>query len=64
MTCSCCELISGIYDTSCLECCARLVATASPDKAKAMTMLAVIAKNKESPKREAILSRVKEMINE
>lgn len=51
----------SIYQTSCLTCCARLVATTRPDKALAMAMLAAIERNKDAPKRAAILEKVKEM---
>lgn len=54
----------GVYDMTCLECCARLVASVNPDKLKAMSMLESIAKNRNAPKREAILARVKELIGE
>lgn len=69
MTCRECESSKqrrwhGVYDMTCLECCARLVASVNPDKLKAMSMLESIAKIRKAPKREAILARVKEMLNE
>lgn len=65
MTCKQCESSNGrrthgAYNLNCLDCCARLVASTRPDKAKAAAMLHAIARNREAPKRADILARVKE----
>lgn len=60
MTCKQCTAasarrISGVYNFACAACCARLVATTRPDKARAGAMLAAIARFKQSPPRAVIL---------
>lgn len=64
MTCKSCEIakdkkLSGLFDLRCLECCARLVISAHPDKRQAAAMLAAIARFKESPGRAQILECVR-----
>ena len=45
----------GVYSFACAQCCARLVATTRPDKAKAAAMLEAIARFKTSPHRSVIV---------
>lgn len=64
MTCSQCHTAtqrpqSGLYNFSCVQCCARLVATTKPDKAKAKAMLEAIARFKPSPPRPTILAALR-----
>lgn len=47
--------LCGVYNFACAPCCARLVATTRPDKAKASAMLAAIARFKTSPHRSVIV---------
>jgi hypothetical protein len=46
----------GLYQLTCAHCCARLVASTRPDKAKASTMLAVIARQLGAPTRAEVLA--------
>jgi hypothetical protein len=46
----------GLYSLTCTACCARLVASTRPDKAKALTMLAVIARQPGAPTRAEVLA--------
>ena len=67
MTCEICTQAnttkhSGRYDLRCLECCARLVISAHPDKRQAAGMLAAIARFKEAPGREQILECVRQCL--
>lgn len=65
MTCTHCikaksELFYGIYDISCLRCCARLVVSArGVGKAQQEKMLEHIARAKNSHKRAEILDYIK-----
>lgn len=47
--------LSGVYNFACAPCCARLVASTRPDKAKAAAMLSAIARFKNSPHRASII---------
>ena len=49
----------GCYDFECLDCCARLVASARPHRRQQESMLAAIARVEGSPKRKEILERIK-----
>lgn len=51
--------LCGVYDFNCVACCARLVASARPSRARQEGMLAAIAKFKKSPKRDEILEFLK-----
>jgi hypothetical protein len=67
MTCKTCEIatdkkLSGLFDLRCLECCARLVISAHPDKRQAGAMLAAIARFKGAPGREQILECVRQCL--
>jgi hypothetical protein len=50
---------SGLYNFACVQCCARLVSSTKPDKAKASAMLGSIARFKPSPPRPAILAALR-----
>lgn len=52
----------GLYQFQCLECCARLVLSAHPDKRQASAMLAAIARFKDAPGRDAILECVRQRL--
>ncbi len=63
MTCVQCESSkrlphSGVYNFHCVQCCARLVATAHPNKRMASVLLAAIGRCKEAPTRQAVLNQV------
>lgn len=47
--------LCGVYNFACVRCCARLVATTRPDKARAAAMLQAIARFKQSPPRSEIV---------
>ena len=49
----------GLYDFRCLQCCARLIATARPLKGAQLAMLAAIARTPGAPTRQAVLDAVK-----
>jgi hypothetical protein len=66
MTCKHCESLKiktfhPIYDFACLGCCARLVASARPERGLQEAMFAAISIFKESPKREQIIEKLKGM---
>lgn len=52
--------LSGIYHFTCVQCCARLVLSAHPDKRQASAMLAAIARFRESPSRADVLECVRQ----
>jgi len=52
--------LSGIYRFTCVQCCARLVLSAHPDKRQASAMLAAIARFRESPSRADVLECVRQ----
>ena len=54
-----CDQPRGVYDLMCLDCCARLVLSVRPDKAKAGAMLAVIERMPGSPARTEVIGAVK-----
>lgn len=65
MTCEQCELskqrpLSGVYSLKCVECCARLVLTAHPDKRQAQAMLAAIERFRGNPGRAKVLECVRQ----
>lgn len=67
MTCDACEAAalrptSGLYRANCVECCARLVASAYPLKPHAAAMLAVIERSPDNPGRAPVLARVGQML--
>ena len=67
MTCGPCELSkqqlnSGLYQMTCVKCCARLVLSAHPSKPHAAGMLAAIARHKDAPARVDILESVNQML--
>lgn len=51
---------SGRYRFGCLQCCARLVASARPNRKAQDAMLAAIAMSREAPNRDEILSELKD----
>ena len=64
MTCDACahasaRPICGIYRVQCAECCARLVLSAYPGKARAAGMLAAIERCPGSPGRGLVLASVR-----
>lgn len=61
MTCPYCiaQPPSGLGSFACLQCCARLVLSARPNKVAAEAMLAVIARHPDAPGRDAILACVR-----
>lgn len=67
VACACCASAGGTYSFDCLDCCARLVLSTQPDKLLAMGMLAAIERyrvkwsSEHTPKREAILGRMRQM---
>ncbi len=69
MTCAACESSKeqrwhGVYDTTCIACCARLVISARPNKRFQEAMLAAIAMQKGAPERAQILDYIKGVRNE
>ena len=69
MTCPPCEsskqhATHGVYDTTCIACCARLVISARPVKKFQEAMLAAIAMQKGAPERAQILEYIKGVRNE
>ena len=63
MTCEACTKSAtnpriGLYQFTCLSCCARLVLSAHPDKRQASAMLGAIARFKGAPGRAEILASV------
>lgn len=67
MTCQACESSkqrphSGAYRMQCLECCARLVMTAHPDKRQASALLAAIERCPGNPGRAAVLESVRQAL--
>ena len=65
--CPACELserqpLSGVYQFTCVSCCARLVMSAHPDKRQANAMLAAIARYKHAPGRDTILECVRQVM--
>jgi len=54
--------LTGHYDASCLECCARLVKTTRPLRVQAECMLGFIERFASAPLRKDILRRLKEII--
>ena len=54
----------GVYDTTCIACCARLVISARPNKRFQEAMLAAIAMQKGAPNRAQILEHIKGVRNE
>ena len=54
----------GVYNTTCTECCARLVISARPVKKLQEAMLAAIAMQKGAPTRAQILEHIKGLKNE
>jgi hypothetical protein len=67
MTCQPCNLSKqqpkgGVYNFMCLNCCARLVLSAQPDKRLAMGMLEAIRRFDGPHGRAAILGRVSQML--
>lgn len=57
-----CDHPRSVYDLTCLDCCARLVLSARPDKAKAGAMLAVIERMPGSPARAEVLEAVSSVV--
>lgn len=55
---------SGLYQVDCLQCCARLVLSARPDKRKAEVMLAVIARHNGAPPRGEVLQAIRAALTE
>lgn len=67
MTCKQCESSkqrqhSGAYSFKCVECCARLVLSAHPDKRQASAMLAAIDRFQGNPGRAAVLESVRQAL--
>lgn len=65
MTCKPCKLSkqqpnSGAYSFKCVQCCARLVLSAHPNKRQAAVMLAAIDRFPENPGRVAVLECVRQ----
>ena len=54
----------GVYNTTCTECCARLVISARPNKRFQEAMLAAIAMQKGAPDRAQILDYIRGVRNE
>lgn len=59
--CYSCDRGQGWYDRTCLDCCARLIVASRFSRERQETMFDVIAKVRNSPSREAILDKVKEL---
>lgn len=62
MTCEACNT-QKFYNAECLDCCARHVMMVYPNKHLAGSILAAINRHKGSPSREAILVKVKELVD-
>lgn len=54
----------GGYRMQCLQCCARLVASARPSRPHQEVMLAAIARLPGAPTRQAILDRLKQTFSQ
>lgn len=54
-----CDQPRGLYDLKCLDCCARLVLSARPCKAKAAVMLEAIKRIPGAPTRADVLDAVR-----
>lgn len=61
MTCKFCDRKGGTYDLACLGCCARLIMSTHPSKARASAMLAAIVRQPKAPQRDLIIARVAEL---
>lgn len=59
MTCKACAQ-PFTFNLLCLPCCARLVASARPSRSQQEALLAAIARNRDAPKRQAILEAMRE----
>lgn len=53
------NLLSGIYNATCVMCCADLMITAYPSKRHASVLLDSLTKFKDAPARKEILDEVK-----
>lgn len=67
MTCPACASstspqTSGVYEAACLDCCARLVLSAHPNKRQAMALMAAIERFPMAPSRADVLARVRELL--
>lgn len=65
LACPACESaakkpLSGIYQFTCVQCCARLVLTAHPNKRQASALLAAILRFNQAPGRAEILECVRQ----
>lgn len=65
MTCEECQKAEasrhhGVYLLTCVQCCARLVVSARPNKAHQEAMLIVIARTHGAPSRQRVLDCIKE----
>ena len=56
--------LHGVYQHTCVDCCARHVLAGRPLRKQQEQVLAVIAMNRNAPSRDRILQRVKEMRSE
>lgn len=52
--------LSGVYRFTCVQCCARLVLSAHPNKRQASALLAAILRFKQAPGRDTILESVRQ----
>lgn len=69
MTCSNCQAASlrplwGGYSFGCEQCCARLIASAHPDREQALVMLDAIKRFPGHPSSKAIMVRVKALLGQ
>lgn len=63
MGCECCDKLAT-YNLLCVDCCARLVLSVRPLKAKAEAMLAAIKRMPGAPLRADVLARVREKLSD
>jgi hypothetical protein len=66
MSCTSCEYfkkqpISGLYNMTCVKCCARLIRSARPLKAAQQAMFASIKRHQGAPSKAAILQAIVEL---
>lgn len=53
---------SGVYEAKCLDCCARLVLSAHPNKRQASVMLAAIERFPMAPPRAQVIERLRQLL--
>ena len=57
-----CSQPRGVYDLSCLDCCARLVMSAYPDRPLARALMASVERHKGAPAKADVVEAIKAII--